>query len=415
MKQKYQEEKQRSKDCREQGWHEKDRCYRDCTRDDRLRKRKRELDKLNDDKTRTYSPWLLIRYDEHDIGLRPIPSGAVHWRSPDIWVESSDPQGDAVAGEENFVHARVFNLGKAISIPTRVDFYWADPSIGLGAQHMNLIGTEWVDVDPHTASDVRCKTPWVPVFVNNGHECLMVNCTNMMLDKINFPFQPKIDRHVGQRNITVIRSTKDDELPFMVMVNNLLMLPVQVEIMANVEHIRADPKMMKQLAPHTLYSKLAAFAQRPQLTTTEMRHRFARHADDYYRANRMARYLGQNHDKTLNFDLGLERLEPHHRGTTRIDAIWGKGGRKVAPVGDKHGALASFQADNQLADSATGGGGCNGFKLTTAEFDGFEQRALQVDISAPPTLKWGQFVVVTLEARVAGAVIGGYTIIAAGK
>src|SRR5712691_7467424 len=66
-------------------------------------------------KPRTYTPWLVVRYTKLDNGLgRPIPDKTVFWVSPDIWVESGDPAGNPIVGLQNFVHARVFNLGSAL-------------------------------------------------------------------------------------------------------------------------------------------------------------------------------------------------------------------------------------------------------------------------------------------------------------
>ena len=55
-----------------------------------------------------FTPWLLIRYSATDLGARPLPPGTVFWASPDIWVESSDPLGNPVAGQDNFLHARLY-------------------------------------------------------------------------------------------------------------------------------------------------------------------------------------------------------------------------------------------------------------------------------------------------------------------
>src|SRR5689334_17868181 len=60
---------------------------------------------------RHWTPWLCIRYNLTDMGLRPIPANVPFWVSPDIWVESPDAFGNPVAGQENFVHARIFNHG----------------------------------------------------------------------------------------------------------------------------------------------------------------------------------------------------------------------------------------------------------------------------------------------------------------
>lgn len=155
-------------------------------------------------RTAPYSPWLVIPCNLNDFGQRPLPPGTAYWASPFVWVISPDPSGQPRAGVENFMAARVFNLGAATAAPTRVDFYWADPSVGLGPGDAHFIGTEWVEVQPMSSTVVTCTKPWIPTFVNNGHECAFVICSNHVLDPVLLPFQPWADRHVGQRNLAVL-------------------------------------------------------------------------------------------------------------------------------------------------------------------------------------------------------------------
>ncbi len=401
--------------CRgEDGWIDKDRRYRKCKGDDGPARRRREFERLNDKGTRTYSPWLLIRYAANDIGFRPIPSGAVYWKSPDIWVESSDPMGNGVAGEANFVHARVFNLGMAPSTSTRVDFYWADPSVGLAAQHMNLIGTEWVSIDPHTAVDVRCNKAWVPVFVNNGHECLKVNSTNMAFDPVQYPFQPKVDRHAGQKNITVLENAAE-EMDFHLVINNLLALPMEVEVTAQVAHVRADPRLVERLDPRELVARVAAFGALPRLTTREMAARFRKGAPDYRRARFMARYLGGGHDEALRFDDGLERVDERRRAGTKLAGEWGEGGRIVAPEGQGLDTLASFLAQGQLAPEAVTGPSKIAQRLGAIGLKPHEQRDFRLRFQAPATLTRNGFLTIDVAQWAAGVLIGGYTIVVRGR
>lgn len=109
-----------------------------------------------------------------------------------------------MAGAENHIVARIFNLGAATAAPTKVDFFWSDPSVGLGAAEAHFIGTEYVEVQPMTSQVVRCATPWIPSYLNDGHECVFVQCDNHVLDPLLLPFQPWADRHVGQRNMHVL-------------------------------------------------------------------------------------------------------------------------------------------------------------------------------------------------------------------
>ena len=54
---------------------------------------------------------------------------------------------------------------------------------------------------------VKCPETWVPDFVNNGHECLVVRASEPLFDAVaKEQFSASADRHVAQRNIAVVRS-----------------------------------------------------------------------------------------------------------------------------------------------------------------------------------------------------------------
>ncbi|UYV16644.1 hypothetical protein [Porphyrobacter sp. ULC335] len=151
-----------------------------------------------------YTPWLVIPAALTDYGARPLDGSLAHWCSPHIGVFSPDPSGLALAGAQNTVWARVFNLGAMTSAPTRVRFFWADPSVGLGANDAQFIGETMIEVPPMKSVLVECPVPWVPSYLNNGHECLFVEAGNQIFDPVTAPFAPRQDRHVGQRNIQVL-------------------------------------------------------------------------------------------------------------------------------------------------------------------------------------------------------------------
>lgn len=151
-----------------------------------------------------YSAWLVVPAALTDYGVRPLTSGMPYWASPFIGVTSPDPSGNPLAGAPNTVWTRVFNLGAATSAPTMLRYYWADPSVGLGAADAHPIGQVMVEVPPMSSVVVNCPTPWVPTYLNGGHECLFVSADNVLLDPIQAPFQPWADRHVGQRNMNVL-------------------------------------------------------------------------------------------------------------------------------------------------------------------------------------------------------------------
>jgi len=184
-----------------------------------------------------YLPFLVIRAAAGDTGARPF-NGAF-WESPDIFVmpdQSADSAplapphsaGAAKANVPNTLYAHVWNLGKAPVYRARVEFYWFNPSLGIARSDANFIGAAWVDlgdrftlfpdwraVTSPTGSwlsrgchaVVRCPVTWVPSYVNNGHECLVVRAFEPMMDAVPpDQFSASADRHIGQRNIAVVQA-----------------------------------------------------------------------------------------------------------------------------------------------------------------------------------------------------------------
>lgn len=102
-----------------------------------------------------FLPYLVIRARSGDTGNRPL--SGVFWESPDIGVlpdvESEaaplmppNMGGTAVAGEPNTIYAHIWNLGKAPVNRARVEFYWFNPSLGISQADAHLIGATWVDL-----------------------------------------------------------------------------------------------------------------------------------------------------------------------------------------------------------------------------------------------------------------------------
>ena len=115
------------------------------------------------------------------------------------------PGGVARAGAPTTLYAQVWNLGKAPAYRVRVEFYWFNPSLGISRADANLIGATWVDLGNRFARAgswtevrgpagaylsmgshimVRCPTTWVPQYLNNGHECLVVRVSEPMMDAV---------------------------------------------------------------------------------------------------------------------------------------------------------------------------------------------------------------------------------------
>jgi hypothetical protein len=332
-------------------------------------------------RARTWSPWLVIRYKADDDGrVRPIPDGEVFWASPDIDVQSSAGTGQAVAGEPNTVRARVINLGKADGRPTRVDFYWADPSLGLGPAHMNYIGTKWIEASYHRATWAVCPTPWVPIMTNGGHECLFVNCTSDILnDTLQCPFQPQLDRRAGQRNVAVISAKAGEKVPFTVMVNNLAPMRATTVISVQTAHVAVARTALEAMRYQDMVNTVVSFhggsASRG----------IVRHLDQPGTFSRS----GPSVRSELSGPLGVvpSAGARRHFGNLLLNG--------PAPAARRHWEGGAPGPEVVLHD---------------ATMDAFEQRRLHLELGAPANAEAGDFTVVHLTHRIADLPVGGYTI-----
>ena len=190
-----------------------------------------------------FLPFLLIRSAAGDRGRRP--TAGVFWESPDLYVARDQPAdtapllpptlaGIAHAGAPNTLYAHVWNLGKAPASRVRVEFYWFNPSLGISEADANLIGAAYIDLQDRFSLQpawrrvqgptgsyvtkgshaiVRCPVTWNARFENGGHECLVVRAFEPFLDALpRNEYRPYADRHVGQRNITVVQAASPAEL-----------------------------------------------------------------------------------------------------------------------------------------------------------------------------------------------------------
>jgi hypothetical protein len=142
--------------------------------------------------------------------LLEIQDGNPWYLSPDIWTVPNDPNGAPAlpeVGAPCFLWARVHNNGTERVDNATVRYYWANPAVGFDRTTANLIGTSFVSLDPGKVADVLCLTPWVPVFVNGGHECVLAEAFHNSLDPLpgTPAFNVPTDRHVAQRNLSVIQ------------------------------------------------------------------------------------------------------------------------------------------------------------------------------------------------------------------
>ena len=68
------------------------------------------------------------------------------------------------------------------------------------------------------------------LLVNNGHECLVAQVYDPVSDPVVAPFNPVQDRHVGQRNITVVQVAASQVVNFNFFSQNLSFAPANTLI-----------------------------------------------------------------------------------------------------------------------------------------------------------------------------------------
>jgi hypothetical protein len=200
----------------------------------------------------SYLPYLVVRANPQDRGQRPLPNGTVFWESPDIFVVPNQPAagapavpaslgGMAQAGAPNSLYAHVWNLGRGPAFDVRVEFYWFNPSLGIEEADANLIGFTYVTLgnrnSPTSHTLVRCPVDWIPTFVNNGHECLVVRAFSPISDPLGAnAWNSAQNRHVGQRNIAVLSGAQAQLEPLI-----LHVAPGHSEHAAQILTVTPDP------------------------------------------------------------------------------------------------------------------------------------------------------------------------------
>lgn len=141
-----------------------------------------------------------------------VRDGDPCWTSPDIWtVPGSDPNsipGPPTVGQPALAWARIRNNGDTTLEDVQLRFYWCNPETGVFRSNSTLIDSSFTSILSGEEHEVLCITPWIPVGVNDGHECLVVEALHP-LDTLPTllpdPFSPPNFEQVAQRNISLVK------------------------------------------------------------------------------------------------------------------------------------------------------------------------------------------------------------------
>ncbi|MGI3782552.1 MAG: hypothetical protein ACRYG2_17455, partial [Janthinobacterium lividum] len=173
-------------------------------------------------------PYLLIRaHSPGDRAVRPTWPSIPCWESPDILLMDAADTGpfspsrlvvSPTAGRRYRVFVRIWNLGLFPAVGVLVGAWYVDPGFfggdpGNPAYQPQPIGTVAVPqledrTKPGAMQVVELDQTWDIPSELTGHECLMatVSCP---LDTWDGVLDANHDRHVGQRNLTVLAGGDD--------------------------------------------------------------------------------------------------------------------------------------------------------------------------------------------------------------
>ncbi|PFS28822.1 hypothetical protein COK47_22890 [Bacillus cereus] len=163
---------------------------------------------------RTY---LYIRTHPDDIGQEPLPAGLPGYVSPDISIINPDGSKgtEAIAGMQNYIEVIVTNNGGIIANDALVEVFYGEPATGFIPTMSQKIGSGYVTVQGYSTASI--EIPWIPLHSQTGHLCIIARVSLMMPpDTFRDPnvFDVYGDRHVAQRNISVINLNGESNFSF---------------------------------------------------------------------------------------------------------------------------------------------------------------------------------------------------------
>jgi hypothetical protein len=236
-----------------------------------------------------YLPYLLVRSNPSDRGARAV--SGVFWESPDIFVRPGVPAnlapltpplnaGSPVVGSPTTLYAHVWNLGRAAVWGAYVEFSWFNPSLGFNYANANRLGAAMIDLGDRFTSFpewreasgpagdryltrgchaiVKCPATWMPTWENGGHECLVVRVFEQFMDPVELTnYNARIDRHIGQRNITVVQAKSPAELDLMLDVGPTT-APGRAEVEISIDQPGSMPWLQLYAGPGGVVPRPAA-------------------------------------------------------------------------------------------------------------------------------------------------------------
>jgi hypothetical protein len=161
------------------------------------------------------SSYLYVRSFDGDNGSRPF-ANQVYWKSPDIRIspvtDLSAYTRTLNAGETYNISCTVRNRGDMAVPSAKVEFWLTDPTLGFDtrfATHLSLGNVPSTWVNSNTTAVVNFPYSVPPI--ESGHKCLFARVFSFSPLDIpvdNFALDPRMDRHVAQLNLNIIKQAE---------------------------------------------------------------------------------------------------------------------------------------------------------------------------------------------------------------
>jgi hypothetical protein len=205
-----------------------------------------------------FTPYLYIRAFPLDEGARALGKGVAFWNSPDIDFFPK-VNGNAMANTPVTIQVNIWNRGYLDAVGVRVEFFWFTPAPVFHLTESNRINKAPfpVTIPAQSCVPVTCPVPWVPTFIGDGHECLVVQCNSFLegKDGLKSPLHAELDRHVGQLNVTVSDAGAGQKLQLVM--HNPFETAARFALCLASRSVRGNVERMRQLDHDTLMHVVA--------------------------------------------------------------------------------------------------------------------------------------------------------------
>ncbi|KAF3929776.1 hypothetical protein ABW19_dt0206105 [Dactylella cylindrospora] len=148
-----------------------------------------------------------IEMAELSFSGRGFDASLLYW-NPNIFFQADPDDPTPVIPTRDipvYILASIKNSGKQTTNGATVKFWVCDPSTSPTPDNSQLVGVSNVSLTPGETKEVLCVTPWVPQWINAGHQCIICEVSALNDPAPVHPNTPWdiLNRHVAQHNVDI--------------------------------------------------------------------------------------------------------------------------------------------------------------------------------------------------------------------